>query len=243
MFNQRVTALATQDFTFHINLGPTSPLTITGARSTATRAKQLSGLVSTIAHLLPEQIEMHVSDHDLGSWILGDDQREMAMSRIRTGLKEDGTGLNSIRHLSANELKRLENRNRNGHTGWFVSKRTSGRLVMSIKLNRLLPTPFVLAACSLLVQKILQLEAGPENWKIEYEKWTVSLLFRNHPNRLSFNKSNRRLISVKTPNFKNFTEPCLGISPERPSFDRSLCYRNSLEITNSCFLPWKLSKT
>ena len=43
------------------------------------------------------------------------------MTRIQTALKKDGTGLNKVKYLGGAELKRLENKNRNDHKGWFVS--------------------------------------------------------------------------------------------------------------------------
>jgi hypothetical protein len=105
----------------HINVGPTVEPSLSGQRSNAPRAKQLFNLVLPLAHLLPRDIAIHASDHDLGSWILGDDQRELALSRINTAKKSNGTGLNQVKFLSPNDLKRLENRKRNGHPGWFVS--------------------------------------------------------------------------------------------------------------------------
>jgi hypothetical protein len=70
---------------------------------------------------LPRNIPIHVSDHDLGSWILGSDQRGLALTRIQSVLKKDGTGLNKVKYLAGAELKRLESKNRNEHRGWFVS--------------------------------------------------------------------------------------------------------------------------
>lgn len=119
MFQDRVKALATTDHTYHISVGPTIVPSLTGERSTHPRAKQLFNLILPLASHLPADIAFHISDHDLGSWILGDDQRELAMTRIRTAMKSDGTGLNAIKFLQQPELTRLENRKRNGHPGWF----------------------------------------------------------------------------------------------------------------------------
>lgn len=72
---------------------------------------------------------MVASDHDLGSWILGQDQRDLALARVHAALEEHaedgkvGFGLNDVRYLGGSELKHLENRNRNGVKGWFVSRR------------------------------------------------------------------------------------------------------------------------
>lgn len=71
---------------------------------------------------------MVASDHDLGSWILGQDQRDLALARVHAALEEHaedgkvGFGLNDVRYLGGSELKHLENRNRNGVKGWFVSQ-------------------------------------------------------------------------------------------------------------------------
>lgn len=105
----------------HISVGPDGQSSLTGERSNHPRAKQLFNLVLPLQHMLPSHVDIHVSDHDLGSWILGDDQRDLALTRIQTAMREDLTGLNSVKFLTPNELKRLENRKRNGHPGWFVS--------------------------------------------------------------------------------------------------------------------------
>lgn len=119
MFNERVSALTTAPFTFHISVGPDATHELTGQRATATRAKQLFNLVTALGSVLPKDINIHVSDHDLGSWILGEDQRSLAKTRIDSVMQPDGTGLNKIKYLGGAELKRLENKNRNDHRGWF----------------------------------------------------------------------------------------------------------------------------
>ncbi len=106
----------------HISVGPDGESALTGQRSTHPRAKQLFNLILTLQGLLPSHVDIHVSDHDLGSWILGDDQRDLAMTRIQTAMREDLTGLNNVKFLTQPELTRLENRKRNGHPGWFVSR-------------------------------------------------------------------------------------------------------------------------
>lgn len=119
VFNARVKALESAEFTYHLQVGPNVPTSRTGLRSDATRAKQFQVLVEPLANLLPTDINIHVSDHDLGSWIVGADQRDVALSRVHNALKEDGTGLNRVRHLSGSELKRFENKNRQEMKGWF----------------------------------------------------------------------------------------------------------------------------
>jgi hypothetical protein len=46
-------------------------LAFSGPRGEATRAKQFLSLVAPLSPLLPVDITMVASDHDLGSWILG----------------------------------------------------------------------------------------------------------------------------------------------------------------------------
>ena len=110
------------------SVGPTIEPKLSGPRGEATRAKQFLSLVAPLGPLLPVDITMVASDHDLGSWILGSDQRELALARLHAALEEHsvdgkvGFGLNKVRYLGGSELKHLENRNRNGVAGWFVSQ-------------------------------------------------------------------------------------------------------------------------
>jgi len=59
--------------------------------------------VEPIAQYLPTKISFHGSDHDLGSTLLGDDQRQAAFGAIR-----------SKRYLTEDELKRYEDGIENG---------------------------------------------------------------------------------------------------------------------------------
>ncbi|KAJ9107286.1 hypothetical protein QFC21_000733 [Naganishia friedmannii] len=123
-FRERVRGLDGSQFTYSISVGPTIVPKIGGPRASATRAKQFLSLVSPLSDLLPTDITMVASDHDLGSWILGADQRSLAIGRVHTALdeaREEGKtgGLNNVRYLGGSELKHLENQNRNGITGWF----------------------------------------------------------------------------------------------------------------------------
>lgn len=119
VFRDRVEALETADFTYHLQVGPNVETRRSGLRADATRAKQFESLVGPLREWIPQDLQLHVSDHDLGSWIVGADQRELAIQRIHAALKDDGTGLNAVKHLSATELKRLENKNRHEMQGWF----------------------------------------------------------------------------------------------------------------------------
>jgi len=68
-----------------------------GPRGSATRPQQLFGLLEPIAQCLPTKIAFHGSDHDLGSTLLGDDQRQAALEAIR-----------GKRYLTEKELRRYE---------------------------------------------------------------------------------------------------------------------------------------
>jgi len=54
-----------------------------GTRGFATRPQLLFGLLEPIAQYLPTKISFHGSDHDLGTTLLGDDQRQAAFDAIR----------------------------------------------------------------------------------------------------------------------------------------------------------------
>lgn len=54
-----------------------------GTRGFATRPQLLFGLLEPIAQYLPAKISFHGSDHDLGTTLLGDDQRQAAFDAIR----------------------------------------------------------------------------------------------------------------------------------------------------------------
>ena len=54
-----------------------------GTRGFATRPQLLFGLLEPIAQYLPIKISFHGSDHDLGTTLLGDEQRQAAFDAIR----------------------------------------------------------------------------------------------------------------------------------------------------------------
>jgi hypothetical protein len=60
---------------------------------------ELNSLINPLASLLPAPVTIHVSDHDLGSWILADDQRNLISTAFLEG-----------RYLSEEELKPYEKR-------------------------------------------------------------------------------------------------------------------------------------
>jgi hypothetical protein len=68
-----------------------------GTRGFATRPQLLFGLLEPIAQYLPTKISFHGSDHDLGTTLLGADQRQAAFDAIR-----------GKRYLTEEESKRYE---------------------------------------------------------------------------------------------------------------------------------------
>jgi hypothetical protein len=78
-------------------LDPKGPSIIQGDRGFATRPKLLFDLLEPIAQYLPTKISLQGSDHDLGSTLLGDDQRQACSKAI-----------SEKRYLSEEELKGLE---------------------------------------------------------------------------------------------------------------------------------------
>lgn len=82
-----------------ITLDPHGPSSLAGIRAHGARPKLLFSLLGPIAQYLPHSITIHGSDHDLGSALLADDQREAANAAIQGG-----------RYLTQEELRRLEKR-------------------------------------------------------------------------------------------------------------------------------------
>ena len=68
-----------------LNLSRTSPITVTGAISDSWRAKLLSSLLQPIAYVLPDDMSIAGVVHDLGSLLLGDDQRVFIEDKLARG--------------------------------------------------------------------------------------------------------------------------------------------------------------
>ncbi|KAK4687168.1 hypothetical protein P7C73_g2946, partial [Tremellales sp. Uapishka_1] len=83
LFRKRDKALMETAHSYQINLSPTSASSISGERAMSARGKLLYSLLEPIAQYLPSDMTMHISDHDLGSWLLGDDQHEALLSAVR----------------------------------------------------------------------------------------------------------------------------------------------------------------
>ena len=94
----------------HINLSPTGPSSISGERADVNRCSRVFQLVEPIAQFLPSDIEVHASDHDAGSALLGEDQRLAAQQAVREG-----------RFLDERELETFETRNATMKRIGFVS--------------------------------------------------------------------------------------------------------------------------
>ncbi|KAK8858385.1 hypothetical protein IAR55_002612 [Kwoniella newhampshirensis] len=99
LFRKRVDALTETAHTAHsqITLSPEGESSLYGERAISARPKLLFSLLRPIAQLLPADITFSMSDHDLGSWILGDDQKQAALSAVKEG-----------RYLSEADLKPFE---------------------------------------------------------------------------------------------------------------------------------------
>lgn len=83
----------------HITLSPDGPSSLFGERKISARPRLLFQLLEPIAQYLPKEVTFTLSDHDLGSWILGDDQKQAALQAISEG-----------KYLTEAELKQLEKR-------------------------------------------------------------------------------------------------------------------------------------
>ncbi|XAO24787.1 hypothetical protein I312_103593 [Cryptococcus bacillisporus CA1280] len=99
LFRKRVDLLKETPHTSQITLSPTGPSSLDGERAHSARARLLFQLIEPIAQFLPGDITLSLSDHDLGSWLLGDDQKQAALDAIRDG-----------RYLTEEELKVYEKR-------------------------------------------------------------------------------------------------------------------------------------
>ncbi|WWD04614.1 hypothetical protein V865_002685 [Kwoniella europaea PYCC6329] len=99
MFNKRVNDLTETQHVAHITLSPDGPSSLFGERKISARPRLLFQLLEPIAQYLPKEVTFTLSDHDLGSWILGDDQKQAALQAISEG-----------KYLTEAELKQLEKR-------------------------------------------------------------------------------------------------------------------------------------
>jgi hypothetical protein len=93
-----------------INLSPTASSTISGERGATSRPRSLFTLLEPIAQFLPTDVQFYGSDHDMGSWLLGDDQHKAAMQAIRVG-----------RYLTEAELAAFERRSHRVEVEGLVS--------------------------------------------------------------------------------------------------------------------------
>jgi hypothetical protein len=83
---QRANVLPATDFTYTLHIS-SDTVSITGDRATASRPKSLLGMIEGFRHFLPEDFSLDItgSDHDLGSWVLGQDQRDKAVELVKQG--------------------------------------------------------------------------------------------------------------------------------------------------------------
>ncbi|KAG7529747.1 hypothetical protein FFLO_05436 [Filobasidium floriforme] len=108
-FRKRHDALKTADYVYTLNVSPGN-ITISGAKAQSSRPTSMKNLIQGFLGYLPEgfEVEFTGSDHDLGSQVLGQDQRERALELAVKG-----------EHFSEDELKRLQDLKRTPIKGWF----------------------------------------------------------------------------------------------------------------------------
>lgn len=106
-----------------IRLSPTRSSSLHGKRAHSDRAKAIYRLVSPLAPLLPADIDITISDHDMGGSILGDDQRRAAMKAITEG-----------NYLSPKELKAFQKKNGRREVEGLVSACPEGSLAWNRSL-------------------------------------------------------------------------------------------------------------
>jgi hypothetical protein len=81
-------------------------------------------LMLPIAQYLPEATEFTTSTHDLGSWILGDDQRLLLKAKVADG-----------KYATEEELKPFENKDRHKAVG-VGGLAVSGTILTCLMLER-----------------------------------------------------------------------------------------------------------
>lgn len=109
MFRERAEKLKKVDFTWTFKVTHDA-ITASGPRADASRPKSLKDMIDGFRHRLPADFEAEFtgSDHDLGSWVLGEDQRERALELVSEG-----------KHFEQEELARLQDMKRTPVKGWF----------------------------------------------------------------------------------------------------------------------------
>lgn len=85
-FIERSNALEGTPFTYNLDITK-SNVSITGERATSLRPGQIRNLIQGVKQHLPDDfaLKMTGSDHDTGSVVLGQDQREKAMEYVKLG--------------------------------------------------------------------------------------------------------------------------------------------------------------
>lgn len=101
----------------HITLSPTGESRLYGDRAHSARPRLFFSLIQPLAPLLPREVTIHGSDHDLGSWLLGDDvkQGKLKIATPSSPQLTNSAALQAIRegrYLSTEELKDLEKKDR-----------------------------------------------------------------------------------------------------------------------------------
>lgn len=88
-FRERVRQAQETDFTytFRITSDPSRGIEATGGRADNARPRMLAGMIEGFRIALPRGFDVQItaSDHDLGSWVLGQDQRDRAVELVGQG--------------------------------------------------------------------------------------------------------------------------------------------------------------
>lgn len=109
LFRERAKKLQKVDFTWTFKV-TRDAIVASGPRADASRPQSLKDMIDGFRHRLPADFEVEItgSDHDLGSWVLGEDQRERALELVSEG-----------KYFEDDELARLQDMKRTPVKGWF----------------------------------------------------------------------------------------------------------------------------
>ena len=125
MYNLRTQELKGQDFTYTLDIG-TQGVVPSGARASSARPQHMQTLIDGFRQYLPRgfRLQVSASDHDVGSVVLGRDQRERAMQLVKQGKRAcclASLSASLMADFDADELRHLEDPRRTKAWGWFVS--------------------------------------------------------------------------------------------------------------------------
>ncbi|ODN95887.1 hypothetical protein L198_04506 [Cryptococcus wingfieldii CBS 7118] len=202
MFRKRVDDLTKTEHTSHITLSPTTASSLYGERAHSSRARWLFELLEPIAQYLPGEVTLSLSDHDLGSWLLGDDQKQAALEAIEEG-----------RYLTEEEIKGFEKKDGRvsvkgtvsacppGSPGWQrgVAKREGREIERPNKETSFIHDP--LLTYDFCYNTDLLDDHGALSWDFVRDT-TLRPIFQ-----LSKNARNPEFLTTPLEAYENFTDP------------------------------------